>query len=181
MDRTGGPLRVVLIGPESTGKTRLAGDLATHFGVPWSPEHAREYVQTLDGPLDYADVDAIGRGQKEGEDVVIARAVQFGVPLVVLDTDLVSTVVYSRHYYGRCPEWIEVEARARLGDLYLLHHVDVDWVADGHQREQPQRREELFERFRATLQDLGGRVCDVQGSWDERRRRAIEGVDRLLA
>ena len=104
-----------------------------------------------------------------------------GVPLVVLDTDLVSTMVYSRHYYGRCPEWIEGEARVRLGTLYLLHHVDVDWVPDGHQREQPQRREELFERFRATLQDLGGRVCDVRGSWDERRRRAIEGVDRLLA
>jgi NadR type nicotinamide-nucleotide adenylyltransferase len=181
VDRPGEPLRVVLIGPESTGKTRLAGDLAAHYGVPWSPEHAREYVETHAGPLGYADVDAIGRGQKTGEDAVITRAVQFGVPLVVLDTDLVSTMVYSRHYYGECPEWIEGEARVRLGDLYLLHHIDVDWVPDGHQREQPARREELFESFRTTLQDLGARVCDVRGSWDERQRRATESVDRLFA
>jgi nicotinamide riboside kinase len=112
---------------------------------------------------------------------VIARASLRGAPLVVLDTDLLSTMVYSRHYYGECPEWIEREARARLGDLYLLHHIDVDWIPDGHQREQPQRREELFERFRAVLQDLGAGVCDVRGGWDERKHRAIDGIDRLLA
>ena len=70
---------------------------------------------------------------------------------MVLDTDLVSTMVYSRHYYGDCPRWIEEDAARRLADLYLLHHVDVEWVADGRQREQPERREELFARFRATL------------------------------
>ena len=181
MDRPGPPLRVVLIGPESTGKTWLAGELATHYAVPWSPEHAREYVESVDGPVGYADVDAIGRGQKNGEDAVIARASLRGAPLVVLDTDLLSTMVYSRHYYGECPEWIAREARARLGDLYLLHHIDVDWIPDGHQREQPQRREELFERFRAVLQDLGAGVCDVRGGWDERKHRAIDGIDRLLA
>ena len=63
----------------------------------------------------------------------------------------------------------------------LLHHVDVDWIPDGHQREQPQRREELFERFRAVLQGLGAGVCDVRGGWAERKRRAVDGVDRLLA
>jgi len=179
--RPGEPLRVVLIGPESTGKTRLARELATHYAVPWSPEHARQYVEIHDGSLGYADVDAIGQGQKTGEDVAVARAAQRGVPMVVLDTDLVSTMVYSRHYYGECPEWIEREARARLGDLYLLHHADVDWVADGRQREQPRRRDELLERFRAALQDLGVPACDVRGSWDERKRRAIDAVDRLLA
>jgi nicotinamide riboside kinase len=103
------------------------------------------------------------------------------VRLVVLDTDIVSTMVYSRHYYGACPVWIEEEARRRLGDLYLLHHVDVEWVPDGHQREQPERREELFARFRAALDGLGARVRDVSGSWDERRGRAIAAVDGLLA
>ena len=82
-------------------------------------------------------------------------------------------MVYSRHYYGDCPRWIEEDAARRLADLYLLHHVDVEWVADGRQREQPERREELFERFRATLAGLGARVADVAGPWDERRRRAI--------
>ena len=108
-------------------------------------------------------------------------AKRLGVPLVVLDTDLVSTRVYSRHYYGVCPVWIERKARERLGDLYLLHHIDVEWGADGHQREQPDRREELFDLFRSTLRKLGARVTDVEGSWEVRKRHAIESVDHLLA
>ena len=174
------PARVVLIGPECTGKTWLAGELAARYGVPWAPEHAREYVDRHDAALTYADVDPIGRGQQAGEDAAIEQAAAEHAPLVVLDTDLVSTMVYSRHYYGDCPGWIEEAAARRLGELYLLHHVDVQWVADGRQREQPERRGELFERFRSTLAGLGARVADVVGPWEERRRLAAGAVDRLL-
>ncbi|MCG6925967.1 MAG: ATP-binding protein [Acidobacteria bacterium] len=180
MDREGSPLRVVLIGPESTGKTRLAGDLAERYGVPWAAEYAREYVEARREPLGFGDVEPIGRGQKAGEDAVLAQARRLGLPLAFLDTDLVSTMVYSRHYYGKCPEWIERDARERRGDLYLLHDVDVDWVADGHQRAAPERREELQALFEATLVGLGAPISPVRGSWSERRRRAIESVDRLL-
>jgi NadR type nicotinamide-nucleotide adenylyltransferase len=175
------PLRVVLIGPECTGKTWLAGELAAHYGVPSAPEHAREYVERHGEALTYADVEPIARGQKAGEDGAIARAEAQGAALVVLDTDLVSTSVYSRHYYGDCPPWVEEHAAHRLADLYLLHHVDVPWVVDGHQREQPERREELFALFEATLRGLGARVSDVYGPWDARRAAAIRSVDALLA
>ncbi len=175
------PLRVVLIGPECTGKTWLAGELAAHYAVPSAPEHAREYVERHGAALTYADVEAIARGQEAGEDAAIARAEVQGASLVVLDTDLVSTMIYSRHYYGDCPRWIEERAPRRLGHLYLLHHVDVEWVADGRQREQPERREELFARFQATLQGLGARRADVAGPWDARRQGAQGAVDALLA
>jgi nicotinamide riboside kinase/uncharacterized tellurite resistance protein B-like protein len=174
------PRRVVLVGPECTGKTWLAGGLASHYGVPWAPEHAREYVDKHGEALTWADVEPIGRGQRAGEDAAVARAVAARAPLVVLDTDLLSTAVYSRHYYGDCPPWIEEEAGRRLGDLYLLHHVDVPWEADGRQREQPERRGELFERFRSALAERGARVAGVLGPWEERRRRAVAAVDGLL-
>jgi nicotinamide riboside kinase len=131
--------------------------------------------------LSYGDVDAIGRGQKAGEDAVIAQAVELGLRIVILDTDLVSTMVYSRHYYGSCPEWIERQIRERLGNLYLLHHVDVEWKADGNLREQPERREELFDLFRSTLRDLNVQMRDIAGSWEERKRCAIESVDIFLS
>jgi NadR type nicotinamide-nucleotide adenylyltransferase len=175
------PFRVVLIGPECTGKTWLAGELAAHYGVPSAPEHAREYVERHGAALTYADVEPIARGQEAGEDAAIARAEAQGAPLVVLDTDLVSTAVYGRHYYGDCPRWVEEAAARRLADLYLLHHVDVEWVADGRQREQPERRGELFARFRATLQGLGARVSEVAGPWDARRQGALRALDTLQA
>ncbi len=173
-------MRIVLIGPECTGKTWLAAELAKRYGVPWSPEYAREYVEAKREPVVYSDVDAIGRGQKAGEDAVIARAKKLDLSLAIFDTDLVSTMVYSRHYYGDCPEWIEREAGERLGDIYLLHGVDVPWTDDGHQREQPERREELFDRFRSTLDQLGAFVVGVRGSWEARKQTAIEAVDRLM-
>jgi HTH-type transcriptional regulator, transcriptional repressor of NAD biosynthesis genes len=171
--------RVVLIGPESTGKTWLAGDLAALYGAPWSREYAREYVQRHGASLEYADVEPIGRGQKALEDAAVAAAAAEGAPLVLHDTDLLSTAVYSRHYYGDCPRWIEDEAARRLAPLYLLHHVDVPWVAEGHQREQPERRAELFERFRAALEAAKARVVDVRGGWDERRRQALHAIGAL--
>ena len=174
------PARVVLIGPECTGKTWLAGELAALYGVPWSREYAREYVDRNGAELTLADVDPIGRGQKQGEDAAIARAAADAAPIVVLDTDLASTFVYSRHYYGDCPAWIEQQAARRQGELYLLHHVDVPWVEDGRQREQPERRMELLERFRATLAGAGARAVAIRGPWDERRRRAVQAVDGLL-
>jgi NadR type nicotinamide-nucleotide adenylyltransferase len=173
--------RVTLIGPECTGKTWLTGDLAGLYRVPWSPEFAREYVEGRREALTFADVDPIGRGQKAGEDAAIARAMAEGARLVLLDTDLVSTMVYSRHYYGDCPSWIEADAGERLADLYLVHHVDVEWLADGHQREQPERREALFERFRTTLAGLGAATAEIEGTWEERKRRAIDAIDGLLS
>lgn len=179
--RTLGPLaRAVLIGPECTGKTWLARELASHYGVPWSEEFARLFVEEHPRPVTFDDVDAIARGQARLEDQTIAEARHAGSRLAIHDTDLLSTVVYSRHYYGRAPAWIEPLALARRGDVYLLHHPDVPWVADGHQRAEPQRREELFDRFREALAAAGVMVADIAGGWADRRLAALAAIALVM-
>ena len=170
------PTRVVVIGPECTGKTTLARELADRFGVPWVPEFARAFVDRARRPVRFEDVDAIGRGQLAAEDEARRR----GGPLVVLDTDLVSTWVYSLHYYRDCPAWIEHAARERLSELYLLLGTDVPWVPEGYYREQPERREELYTLFERTLEGLGARMVEVRGTWDQRRAAAIAAIEKLL-
>ena len=167
---------VVVTGSECTGKSTLAGELAAHFGTVASPEFVREYLDRKGRVLDASDVEPIARGQLRAEDEAMPRASR----LLVKDTDLVSTVVYATHYYGSCPRWIERAARDRLGDLYLLLHPDVPWVADGLQRDRLHAREHVHGLFDAVLSDWGAQVVHVTGEWDTRRLTAFEAVERLL-
>ena len=101
-----------------------------------------------------------------------------GTRVLIKDTDLVSTVVYARHYYGSCPAWIERAARERLGDLYLLLHPDVPWVADGLQRDRPATRGELHRLFAEALAALGAPVVDITGGWPARLARAVAAIEQ---
>jgi nicotinamide riboside kinase len=96
--------------------------------------------------------------------------------LVVLDTDLLSTVVYARHYYGACPDWIMEEARARRADLYLLMDTDIAWIADAARDLSDEAREDLFDAFRAALDELEARWEIVSGVGEERYRSALHAI-----
>lgn len=170
---------VVVTGSESTGKTTLAVDLARHFGGVVVPEFAREYadrrIAATGLPLDASDVEPIARGQIVLHDRAIAR----GPSLVVLDTDLVSTVVYAHHYYGSCPAWIEQAALDRRGDLYLLCDIDVPWVGGPH-RDRPHARAEIHAAFAATLEALGAPIVLISGSWADRFATAAGAVNLIV-
>jgi NadR type nicotinamide-nucleotide adenylyltransferase len=171
--------RVVLTGSESTGKTTLAQRLAGHFGTVWTTEYAREHLarkQRESGlPLDEGDVEPIARGQVALEDRQARKANR----LLVLDTDLVSTVVYARHYYGRCPAWIERAARERRATLYLLLAPDVPWTPDP-QRDRGDRRDEMHALFRDTLAEFRATVVEIGGDWPGRFRQAVSAIEPLL-
>ena len=171
--------RVVVTGSECTGKTTLAGDLARQFGTVCVAEYAREYldrkVATTGLPLDERDVEPIARGQIAAED----RGGAAAKGLLVLDTDLVSTTVYARHYYGACPAWIDQAARDRRGDLYLLCDIDVPWVADSV-RDRPHHREHIHALFVEALDTLGAPYVLIRGSWAARLTTAVAAVSEVL-
>lgn len=172
--------RVVLIGSESTGKTTLAQRLAGDFGVEWVPEFVRMYAEKKNGPLEFADHGPIARGQIALEDSARERAMHLGAPVLIQDTDLLSTVVYSTHYYGQCPHWIGEAAHHRRPDLYLLMDIDIPWTPDP-QRDRGDRREEMHDLFRAAVQGSGVPFVLVGGDGESRfhaARRAIESLMR---
>ena len=99
--------------------------------------------------------------------------------LAILDTDLLSTVVYARHYYGDCPAWVEHAAQTRLADLYLLCDIDVPWVPDPA-RDRPHARPELHRAFVAQLERYGARFTLVRGDWRAREAIGVAAVEALM-
>ena len=168
--------RVVLTGSESTGKTTLAHRLAGHYRTSVSREFVREYALARGNQLGFADHGPIARGQMAAEDEAVAAANR----VAFIDTDLVSTVVYCAHYYGRCPPWIADAARERGADLYLLMNIDVPWVADPA-RDRGDRRDEMHALFRDRLESLQLPFVEISGDWDARFAAAVRATDALLA
>ena len=169
-------IRIVVTGSECTGKTTLAEALAKHYDTVWVPEFVRQFVEQKGDAPEYGDVDAIARGQIELEN----RTAPVANRLLIQDTDLLSTVIYSHHYYGDCPGWIEEELRARAGDLYLLADIDVPWSPDGEQRDRGDRRDEMHELFRSTLEQHGFRFVEIGGTPSQRLQTAISVIDEML-
>lgn len=170
-----GVTRIVVTGSECTGKTTLARRLAEFFGVGWVPEFAREYAAEVDRPLTAGDVASIARGHLARADAALARAARSMHPMVIFDTDLVSTTVYAEHYYGSCPTWISESAKLRLAELYLLADIDVPWVADGI-RDQPQARRIVHRRFVRRLEAIGASMLAVRGLGETRFQNALSAV-----
>ena len=171
--------RICVTGPESTGKTTLARQLAELARAEWIPEASRLYAERVDRALVASDVTPIAREHLALADPAAERARSRRTGLV-LDTDLVSTVVYSRHYYDTVPAWIENAERARRADLYLLCDVDVSWVSDGV-RDRPTDREAMFRLFHRALVRRRANVVIVRGDWGGRWALAREAVASILA
>ncbi len=169
--------RIVVTGSESTGKTTLARMLGERFDTISTAEFSRVYADARGVPLDRHDVEAIAVGQIAMED---RRTREARHGLMVLDTDLFSTVVYGPHYYGTLQPWIESAALERRGDLYLLLDIDVPWVPDAI-RDRGEQRAHMHRLFRGMLERYGLPFVTIGGGWGERYERAVAGVEERLA
>ena len=168
-------IRIVVSGSECTGKTVLTRALAANFGAPFSTESARDYVNELSRAVQFPDVEPIARRQIEIEDALLGDDSR----MCIFDTDLFSTLIYSRLYFGRCPGWIEPLCRARRADLYLLCGVDLPWVKDDFQRDQgtPTKRQHAHDLFANVLNENGCSVTAVSGLNDDRLQCAISAIE----
>jgi NadR type nicotinamide-nucleotide adenylyltransferase len=167
--------RVCVFGPESTGKTTLARQLAAHFGTAVVPEYARTLIEAQAGTFDEADMVRIARGQAASEEALARNARR----VLVCDTDVLTTQLWSEALFGRCDDRVREQADKRNYDLYLLLDVDVPWVGDPV-RYLPDDRRGFFDRCRLALESRGRKYVPIAGTWRERFDRAVAAVEGVL-
>lgn len=168
--------RVCVFGPESTGKSTLATDLAKHFHTIAVPEYARTLIESQNGSIEASDIPKIARGQVASEDALARSANQ----ILFCDTDVLTTTIWSHWLFDQCPPEVEQLATERTYDLYLLTDVDVPWVED-QVRYLPEDRSNFFEKCESTLKRLGRPYVVLRGSWSERFQTAVDAVESSLA
>ncbi len=170
------PKKIVITGPESTGKSTLCEQLAARYQTSWVPEYAREYLLQLERPYTYEDLLLIAKGQLDQEDRLLASGTG---PIIFIDTDMYVMKVWCEFVFGKCHAFILDEIVKRTYDGYLLCNVDLPWVAD-ELREYPdlESREQLYHMYKDLLINQHVPWFDVQGNYTERLENAIQFVDR---
>ncbi len=171
------PLRIAVYGPESTGKTQLAGKLAAHFGAPLVAEYARERWDEQ-GALGLEDMLPIAREQWRREDA----AAMAGGRLVICDTDALTTMLWSDLLYGTTPDELRrgAEKRCKQYALYLLLDIDVPFAPDPQRCfPDPADREKCRRVWRGALERRQLPFADIRGDWAARQAAAIAAVEAL--
>ncbi len=180
------PLRIAVYGPESTGKTELATRLAAHFCAPLVAEYARERCE-VQGVLTLEDMLPVAQEQWRREDAAVQSVCHTlydkRPPLVICDTDALTTMLWSDLLYGTTPEALRRGAEKRCRDyaLYLLLDIDVAFAPDPQRCfPDPADREKAMRVWRGALDRRGLPYVLIRGDWAERERAAIAAIEALI-
>lgn len=174
-------IKVVLFGPESTGKTTLSRQLAVHYNTVWAPEYAREYLQKKwnneRSTCTNSDLIKIAIGQMEIENRLAKKADR----ILICDTDLLETKVYSESYYGGFVDSeLNKHAIENTYDLYFLTNIDTPWEADDL-RDRPNERQKMFDTFEQALIKYKRPYITLTGGKITRLQTAVNAIDKLLS
>ncbi len=163
--------KIVIIGPESTGKSSLTKRLSHHFECPMVEEYARTYLEQLDRPYGKDDLLEIARGQLSNED----RFADTNKPFLFCDTDLRVIKIWSRFKYQDVHPWILHQIKQRHYHGYLLTDIDLPWQPDPL-REHPDKRQQLFDIYWQEIAGSGVPFALVSGEDPQRFRTAANFV-----
>jgi NadR type nicotinamide-nucleotide adenylyltransferase len=190
--------KVVIIGPESTGKSTLCEQLAQHYQTQWCPEFAREYLLTNGTDYTFDDLQTIAKGQLDLEESYLSMVNSewsmanstatshsplptHHSPLLFIDTDMYVMKVWCEYVFDKCHPFILDEIAKRKYDLYLLCNVDLPWSYDPL-REYPdeQPRQELYRIYKDILINQKVPWVEISGNYEQRLQQAILSVDTVL-
>ena len=161
--------KIIITGPESSGKTTLCKRLSDYFKIPFKQEYAREHLNKLKRKYNQNDLLFIAKGQfnleKENS---------------ILDTDLITIKIWSKYKYKNCDKWIleQIEKQKKENRIYILCKPDIEWKKDPL-RENPKNRKELFEFYKKELEILGHKYFIVYGK--DRFEQSISEISILIS
>ena len=167
-------LKVIVTGPESSGKTTLCNALAAHLNIPFTPEFSREFLNKLDGDYTQDDLSVIAKEQLKNEQLTTKNN-----QVSLNDTDLITIKIWSEYKYGNCNNWIleQIEKQKKENRLYLLCKPDIPWKADPL-RENRNNRDKLFDIYKKVLENLKHDYYVVEG--EKRLESVIEKIYQLI-
>ncbi|MFC2096411.1 AAA family ATPase [Bacteroidota bacterium] len=168
--------RIVLIGAESTGKTELTEYLSEKFGTVWVPEYAREYIEKLNRPYTYDDVEHIAKRQVVLEEEFVRRANK----ILFYDTYLIITKVWFKLVYNKVPDWLHQKIVDSKIDLFILCDNEIPWISDPVRENGGEMRDKLFKIYKEELKYYGFNYKIIKGSGSDRRNNALKIVNDFL-
>jgi nicotinamide riboside kinase len=194
--------KIVIIGPESTGKSSLCKQLAAHYKTLWCPEFAREYLLKHGMNYSFDDLLTIAKGQlaleneyveevrktESQKDQKIVSGPSSHSPLTThhsllfIDTDMYVMKVWCEFVFENCHRFILDQIIERKYDFYLLCNIDLPWIKD-ELREYPdlKRRQQLYSIYKDIMINQSVPWVDINGDYDQRLAKAIISIDSLLA
>jgi NadR type nicotinamide-nucleotide adenylyltransferase len=185
--------KIVVVGPESTGKSTICQQLASHYRSLWCPEYAREYLLKNGTNYTFENLLEVAKGQLNLEEKVTEDLRQLLLqqpnhpgsekkkPYLFIDTDMYVLKVWCEFVFGKCHTWILDRIVERKYDLYLLCKPDLPWVKD-ELREYPDEntRIRLYHHYKELLTQQNVPWVEISGLETDRLRKAIEAVDWYL-
>lgn len=172
--------KIVVIGPESTGKSTLCERLSEHFYTEWCREYARAFLLEQGTNYTFDDLLKVAEGQLSSEDHYLEALLAQQKSIAFIDTDMYVMKVWCEFVFGKCHPFILQQIIHRRYDGYLLCKPDLPWVKD-ELREYPdlQTRELLYHHYKDLLVNQPTPWFEVKGTDPERTMQAIDWVEKL--
>lgn len=168
-------IKIVITGPESTGKSWLAENLAKHFGAIYVPEYARLFLEKHGPSYDFELLEQMARQHLHHQKSYLKRAGK----IVFLDTDLINYLVWEKLVFEKTHRFIENASAKEADHKYLITYPDIPWEADPL-RENPDDRMQIFDHQLRAIANQKRAYRIIKGTGAQRLTNSITATKELL-